>query len=141
MRIFIILIFVGFLSSVLYTPAYAGRKARCFVASWYDDESLKKEGTWARTSGIMANGFRYDSSNFTCASWDWPIGSCLIVRAVGSHRFCVVRVTDRTARRFAGKRIDLSRAAFAALGDLDQGIIKVEVEEIVKPTGAERIKK
>jgi len=39
-------------------------------------------------------------------------------------------VNDRTARRFKGKRIDLSKAAFGRIADLDRGIMAVQVERV-----------
>ena len=66
----------------------------------------------------------------TCATWQWPLGTLL--RITDSHNGCwvIVRVTDRPARRFAG-RIDLSPAAFSKLNGLPLGLCEVKAE-IVK---------
>jgi len=125
-----IILFVGCVLSfsVLSTPAF-GDGPKYLIASWYDETSLRDEGTWTRTHGVMANGKQYDPGRLSCATRDWPLGTRLIVRSLDSDRSVVVVVTDRTARRFAGKRIDLSVAAFSVLGDLERGLIRVEVEK------------
>ena len=100
------------------------------VASWYDEVSLKKEGTWKTSGGKMANGRQFSSNEFTCASRDYPLGTTLRVTRAGEKAFVVIVVTDRTNRRFKGKRIDLSKAAFMQLADIKQGLIPVLVTEI-----------
>ena len=106
-------------------------KAEELTASWYSIDSLKMEGTWH--NGIerrMANGQRFNDNGFTCASWDYPLGSSVLVRNIANGKEVTVTVTDRTARRFKGKRIDLSAEAFKVLAPLSQGLVKVSVERI-----------
>lgn len=129
-----IILFVGCVLSfsVLSIPAF-GNGPKTLIASWYDGKSLIDEGTWRKTQGVMANGKQYDPGRLSCASWDWPLGTRLIVRAVVSGREVVVINTDRTAKRFAGKRIDLSRGAFLKIGDLATALLKeIEGEEWVR---------
>lgn len=78
----------------------------------------------------MANGRRFSDDGFTCASWDYVLGTRLLVSNISGTREVVVVVTDRTNRRFKGKRIDLSKAAFQKLDDLNKGLIRVNVKEI-----------
>jgi len=99
-------------------------------ASWYSISSLQKEGTYRYSKGVMANGKKFSDSSPTCASWDYPLGTWLCVTNGRSGASVVVRVTDRTARRFKGKRIDLSKGAFSQIADCKQGIVQVLVEEI-----------
>ena len=96
-------------------------------ASYYTLESCLREGT----SGIMANGRRLDDKAFTAASWDYRFGTRLKVKR--GDREIVVIVTDRgPSKRLyrAGRKLDLSRAAFRQLAPLNKGVIKVTVEEI-----------
>jgi rare lipoprotein A (peptidoglycan hydrolase) len=99
-------------------------------ASWYSTASLHKEGTWRYSSGRMANGQRFRDDGMTCASWDYPLGTVVCIRYAGKSVRCIV--TDRTARRFQGKRIDLSVGAFSRLADRRVGIIHCTIEEVGK---------
>jgi len=84
------------------------------VASWYCEY------------GRMANGSMFDSRKYTAASWDYDVGDFVIVRNDDSGRSIVVCITDRTARRYKGRRIDLTPAGFLALGGrMEEGLIKV----------------
>ena len=98
------------------------------VASWYDEVSLKKEGTWKTSGGKMANGRQFSSRDFTCASRDCPLGTTLRVTRSDTKASVVVLVTDRTAKRYAGKRIDLTSSAFSKLAPCSEGLIDVIVE-------------
>lgn len=89
---------------------------RAFIASWYN------------TPGVMANGEKYDPDRLTAASVDYPLRSILrVYRVHGSKAFVEVEVTDRINKRFKGKRIDLTPAAFKQLAPLEQGLVKVNV--------------
>ena len=98
------------------------------MASWYDVASLKKEGTWNVSHGIMANGQPYKENALTCATRAYPLGSVLQIEYAGNT--IRVRVTDRIGKRFANSRIDLSRKAFCVLADLDKGVIPVKVRRV-----------
>ena len=109
------------------TPAIADTT---ITASWYSTESLKKEGTWLYSKGQMSNGHIFSDNDYTCACRILPLGSILRIRNVISGRCVIVRVTDRIGRRFANKRIDLSKRAFAQIADLNKGLITVSIERI-----------
>lgn len=100
-----------------------------WIASWYSEQSLKDEGTWHTSKGIMANGQRFDETAMTCASHDWPLGTWLIVTNERTGRSVRVKVTDRIGKRFAGIRVDLSRAAFQQIAELRIGVVRVKVRE------------
>lgn len=90
-------------------------------ASWYGE---------AHRGQPMANGHRFDPDNFTAASWFFPIGTKVVV--THDDQSVVVEITDRgPARRLVqeGRKIDLSRAAFAKLADPDLGLIDVIVRK------------
>ena len=73
-------------------------------------------------------------SGFTCASWFYPLGTRLQVTEAHNGNSVVVTVTDRgPARRLvrAGRKIDLSRAAFAVLDGLELGLADVIVAPVI----------
>ena len=104
--------------------------AEALTASWYSVASLKKEGTYRYSKGVMANGKTFRDEGYTAASWDYPLGTRLEVSSVETQRRVEVVVTDRTARRFKGKRIDLSKGAFAQIAPLEQGLVEVQIKEL-----------
>jgi len=87
------------------------------TASWYGEE-LRGHPT--------ATGEPFDPDGFTVASWDYPLGTWLLLEAPATGIYCWVRVNDRgPARRLhaQGRTLDLSREAFRYLsgGFLDDG--------------------
>jgi rare lipoprotein A len=90
-------------------------------ASWYGE---------AHRGWPMANGQRFDPDKLTAASWFYPLGTQVVVTHAG--RSVVVEITDRgPAKRLVneGRKIDLSRAAFARLANPDRGLIAVSVKK------------
>jgi hypothetical protein len=100
------------------------------MASWYSIESLKKEGTWKRTKGVMANGEKFNDGTLTCATRIYPLGTRIRITCCKNSKTVLVRVTDRIGKRFAKKRIDLSRLAFSRIAELEDGLVAVKVERI-----------
>ena len=89
-------------------------------ASWYGE---KHRGL------PMANGQRYNPDKLTGASWFFDFGTKVMV--THENRSVVVEITDRgPAKRLVkeGRRIDLSRAAFAKLANPDFGLIDVTIK-------------
>jgi rare lipoprotein A (peptidoglycan hydrolase) len=88
-------------------------------ASWYGEEHRGLQ---------MANGERFDPNDLTAASWFFTLGTKVAV--THADRTVVVKITDRgPAKRLLqeGRKIDLSRAAFAKLADPNLGLIDVTV--------------
>ena len=88
-------------------------------ASWYGEQ---------HRGLLMANGQRFDPEKLTAASWFFELGTKVVV--THEDRSVVVEITDRgPAKRLfqEGRKIDLSRAAFAKLADPDLGLIDVVV--------------
>jgi rare lipoprotein A len=98
-------------------------------ASWYSKADLIRDGQDKITHFIMANGKEFKDEGKTCASWDFKLGTSVRITNNGNGKSVIVTVTDRTARRFKGKRIDLSKGAFSKIADCKQGIVSVSVEE------------
>ena len=103
-------------------PAY-------LTASWYDRASLIREGTWKNSKGRMSNGKLFNENSFTAASCDFPLKTKLrITNIKDPKKNVVVEITDKTNKRFKGKRVDLSRAAFLVIADLRDGLCRIKVE-------------
>lgn len=100
---------------------------KVITASWYSIDSLKKEGTFKHSKGIMANG-RIFNNDYTCATNLYPLGSILRVININNGQEVSVEVTDRINKRFTKTRIDLSQKAFSEIADCKQGIVKVRVQ-------------
>lgn len=99
------------------------------TASWYSRESCIKESGQC----VMANGKELDDEAFTCASWDYAFRTQLRIRNTENNRYVICRVTDRgPSKRLyrKGRTIDLSKVAFRAIADLQQGIIEVQIKEV-----------
>ena len=88
------------------------------VASW---ERFSDDGK------LAANGKAFSPSAMTCATWLYPLGTRLRVTDVHNGLSVLVRVTDRTARKWR-RRIDLSPAAFSVLAGLEKRLDEVRCE-------------
>lgn len=95
-------------------------------ASWYAEFS---PGIRPRT----ANMERFNDSAMTCAMWGVPFDTILEVTNVRNGCTVLVRVNDRgPAKRLykKGRIIDLTRAAFSRIEDLDRGLARVRVRVV-----------
>jgi rare lipoprotein A len=122
----------GMIAIILISSCYNMQPARAetLTASWYSIQSLKKEGTYKYSKGVMANGNIFMDNNLTCATRLFPLGSLLRITRIKTKTSVVVLVTDRIGKRFAKKRIDLSKLAFSRIAELKTGIVAVKVEKI-----------
>ena len=111
-------------------------RAQTLIASYYTIAGLHKDGQWAKTKGVTANGENFSDFKFTAACRLYPMGSLLRITYHPRNKpavSVVVRVNDKIGKRFAKTRIDLTKAAMFALGGrllLEKGIVCVEVERI-----------
>ena len=121
---------IGIIVALLVLARWNCARGEELTASWYSEASLKKEGTWKTSKGVMANGQRFNEQALTCATRDFKLNTLLKVTNCKNKKTVLVKVTDRIGRRFKGKRIDLSKRAFAQIAPLKQGIIPVKVEII-----------
>lgn len=83
------------------------------VASWYE------------MGHTTANGERYDPDGLTCAHKTLPFNTKLRVTYKGRSVDC--RVNDRGPFT-KGRHLDLSRGAARAIGLIDAGVARVEVQ-------------
>jgi rare lipoprotein A len=99
-------------------------------ASWYSVQSLKTEGTWKYSKGVMANGEKFKDEALTCATRLFKLGDCIRITNNANGKTVDVMVTDRIGKRFAKTRIDLSKSAFEKIADLKEGLVPISVEVI-----------
>ncbi len=102
--------------------------ANTLQGSWYSVQSLKKEGTYAYSKGVMANGRVFKDSEMTCATRLYPLGTKLIITNLDNNKSILVVVTDRIGKRFAKTRIDLSKGAFMRIANIKDGLINISVK-------------
>lgn len=113
-------------------PAYAG------VASWYDSNSVKKEGTCHAkkcfcADGSEIHGLEEKGEWFAAMGKDVPLGSRVKVTDLSNGRSVTVTVRDRGSfPKKYGRVIDLCKAAFARLEDPKKGLIKTIDVQILK---------
>lgn len=88
------------------------------IASFYHDNLTGK---------IMADGSPYSPKALTCASWHLKLGQRVLVTNISSGKSVVVTCTDRGPHKRLKRLIDLSRAAFEAIGDTKDGLITVQI--------------
>ena len=104
-------------------------------AAWYAEDHRGR---------LMANGQRFDPDKLTAASWFYPLGTRVLVTLKADPkvlnpqppRTILVTITDRGPHNRlvqGGRIIDLSRAVFRHLADLDLGLIEVTVRPEVPP--------
>lgn len=98
-------------------------------ASWYAEFSPGIKPT-------TANMEKFSHDDLTCAAWGLPFNTILEVTNLRNGRSIFVRVNDRgPAKRlfYKGRVIDLTKAAFSRLDDLDRGLINVKVRVVKYP--------
>lgn len=94
------------------------------IASWYAKGFDGK---------LTASGYVYDSRQLTCASNTYPFGTVLKVTNIENKKSVIVVVTDTGSfTKKYGREIDLSKAAFARIASLKQGVIKVKIKVLSK---------
>jgi rare lipoprotein A len=71
-----------------------------------------------------ANGETFDPNALTAAHKTLPFNSLVRVTNPTNGKSVTVRINDR-GPYISGRCLDLSRAAFAAIANLDQGVLKV----------------
>lgn len=77
-----------------------------------------------------ADGSIFNMHKLTAASNTFKLGTIVRVTNTQNSKSVVVKITDRGGFTKLGRVIDLSKAAFASIGDLRKGILNVIVEVI-----------
>lgn len=77
------------------------------------------------------SGEVYDKSKLTCAAGNkYKIGDQLKVTNIKNGKSVVVKVNDRGNFEKYGVHLDLSEAAFKKIGELKNGVLKVDIERL-----------
>lgn len=92
-----------------------------YIASWYGEECQGR---------TMANGQPFDWHQHTCAHWNFAFGTKLRVTCKRTGRSVIVTVTDRGPAKRLHREIDLSKSAFAAIADVEEGLIEVSIDPV-----------
>jgi rare lipoprotein A len=100
-------------------------------ASWYSARDKTDPFPHIRN----ADGSRFDENAYTCALRSRSFGRRYKVTNLRNGRSIIVKHADYgPALKYNGRQlnrvIDLSKAAFAAIADLGEGVIMVKVEEV-----------
>lgn len=107
-----------------FTIAMAAQDEQYGQASYYSDAYHGKK---------TASGAKYDKNKMTCAHNDYAYGTMLKVTHLENKKSVVVKVIDR-GPYIKGRIVDLSRAAAAKIGLVQDGIAQVKVELVKSKT-------
>ncbi|MGF1572919.1 MAG: septal ring lytic transglycosylase RlpA family protein [Sumerlaeia bacterium] len=105
-------------SMVFCFVCLTGCASRSGEASWYGPGFAGKP---------TASGERFDPYQLTAAHKDLPFGTLVRVTNKKNGKSVVVRINDRFPGT-KGRKIDLSKAAFARIADTDEGVIDVKIK-------------
>lgn len=96
------------------------------VASWYGPDFHGKQ---------TANTEIYNQLAYTAAHKSLPFGTMLRVTNPRNGKQVIVRINDR-GPYIDGRDLDLSKGAAIAVGMIEKGVIRVEVEKLVPKVAA-----
>jgi len=116
--LFVSLICFGCASSSASKTAGVARYTQTGKASYYSDKLQGRK---------TASGEPYDKRALTAAHRTLPFGTKVRVTNTKNGESVTVRVNDRGPFS-KGRIIDLSRAAFSAIGNISAGILTVTIE-------------
>ncbi|TDD13709.1 septal ring lytic transglycosylase RlpA family protein [Nonomuraea diastatica] len=100
-------------------PAFRVLSSGKCGASYYGDPQM------------TASGERFDPSAMTAAHKTLPLGSKVRVINPANREAVTVRINDR-GPYIGGRCLDLSRAAFAAIGNISAGVMKVRYQVLAR---------
>lgn len=88
------------------------------VASWYSktDKGINKH---------TANNEIFNDRADTCASWDYPFNTRLLVINVVNGKWVVCRVNDRGPAKRLKRAVDLTKAAYQKIANPKRGLTYV----------------
>lgn len=98
-------------------------------ASWYSTECCKYNPTPSCPTASGKSLYRLEQQGVLfAAKWDVPLGSKFRVTNPKNGKSVVVVIEDRGPARRLNRAIDLSKAAYEAIGDLKTGVMSVTLE-------------
>lgn len=93
-------------------------------ASWYGGKFHGRK---------TASGERFNKHQLTAAHRKLPFGTRVRVTNLGNGKSVVVRINDRGPFGNRGRIIDVSEAAAEALGMIQSGVARIEIEVLSRP--------
>jgi rare lipoprotein A len=92
------------------------------IASWYGHESGNR----------TASGEKWNPHGYSCATWEYPFNTKLLVKNLRNGKTVIVRVNDRgPSTRLRPKRIiDLSEGSASIIGMKHSGVARVSVDVV-----------
>lgn len=101
------------------------------VASWYSTEACRynPDSACPTASGRSLYELEKKQIDFA-ASYHYPLGAVLEVRARDSGRSVIVTVLDRGPAKRLHRAVDLSKSAFRKIADPKKGITEVEIKRV-----------
>lgn len=111
----------------------SGFKVKYSTVSWYGPGFNGK---------LTANGEKYNQEDYTAASPTLPFNTYVKVTNLKNNKFIVVRINDRGPYKcikgtskavrplepHPDRILDLSKASFREIADLNKGVINVKIE-------------
>ena len=121
-------IFVIFILLVLVSCAKTAMKGS---PGWVGYKETGKASYYAMKyqNQKIASGERLNQRSNTAAHKKLPFGTKVKVTNIKNGKSVIVKINDR-GPFVKGRIIDLTRSAFSSIGDLDSGIISVEIKVI-----------
>lgn len=107
-------------SSVSITGEESAGVYESGIASFYADRHQNHK---------TANGERYQHHLNTAAHRTLPFGTFVKVTNLDNGKSVVVKINDR-GPFVAGRIIDLSKSAFGQIGELSEGLLRVEIDRV-----------
>ena len=87
--------------------------------------------SWYKHGRVTANGEKFNPNALTVAHRTLPFNTLVRLTNPETHKSIVVRVNDR-GPFVRGREFDLTIGAARALGIIDEGVVKLSVEYLVK---------
>lgn len=114
-------LFIRLITSTIITIPFllASVNTQAATASFYGERFHLKR---------TASGEIFDMNKMTCASNTHKMGTKLKVTNKANNKSIVVTVNDRGGFSKYGRTLDLSKAAFAKIADIKQGLVKVDIK-------------
>ena len=127
----LLLALILFLASFLFKIAEASETV---TASWYDSNSVQKEGTCHAEKCYTASGKEIHALEkagvLFAASNSFKLGTRVRVRDPRSGRTVIVKILDRGGFAKYGRGLDLCKRAFTILENPRRGLLQVEYEPL-----------
>jgi len=121
-------IFVIFMAAILASCAETAMKGSSGLTGYRETGKASYYAAKYQNQQT-ASGERLDNKSYTAAHKNLPFGTKVKVTNIENGKSVVVEINDR-GPFVKGRIIDLTRSAFRKIGDLNAGIISVQIEVV-----------